>query len=109
MRGQGPRATNDRLDVSSRFAQLPGWEIVADGLRDLDSGRTTVSALLVRSASVRLTELGVPVGRHDGADDGALYDLVVAEVGERAAHARYNALRRRLASFLRAASHARSR
>lgn len=96
-------------DAESPYAQLPGWEIVAEGLRDLEARRTSVPALLVRSASVRLAELGVPIGPQDGADDGALYDLIVAEVGDRAAHARYNALRRRLASFLRAASHTRPR
>jgi len=38
-------------------------------------------------------------------DEGnaTLYALIAAEVGEGRAHSRYNALRRRLAKFLRAA------
>jgi hypothetical protein len=100
----------DPEDARSPYDGLPGWELVAEGLRDLEAGRRSVPALLVASASVRLTELGLPVRRTAGFDaPAALFELVAADVGDRAAHARYNALRRRLASFLRAASRARAR
>jgi hypothetical protein len=87
--------------------RLPGADLVAAGLADLQAGRETVAGELVRGASTRLAELGLVVpgkGQHPD----RLYELIVAEVGERAAHARYNALRRRLASFLRAADDARA-
>ncbi len=89
---------------ASRFAGLPGWEIVSVGLTDLAAGRTSVASLLVLSVSVRMRQLGIvvpPSTVEDG--NAALYALVAAEVGERRAHGRYNALRRRVAKFLRAA------
>ena len=81
---------------------LPGAELVAKGLADLASGRMSIEAALVSTATVRLDELGVdiPARRLDDAP-ARLYELVEAQVGEEAAHSRYNALRRRLSSFLR--------
>jgi hypothetical protein len=86
-----------------RFSGLPGWELVSAGLKDRAAGRQTIPALLVDSASERLARLGLPVpGSHAADATERLYRLVEAEVGETQAHSRYNALRRRLASFLRA-------
>lgn len=86
------------------LTHLPGWEIVSAGLADLAAGSTTAEALLVASASERLGRIGLHVPSERPVDAPArLYELLVAEVGEGAAHGRYNALRRRLASFLRAA------
>lgn len=94
-----------RAAVAARFEGLPGWEIVSAGLADLAEERTSVESLLVQSVSLRLGQLGVRVPPTTlGDPDAALYELVVAEVGEGRAHGRYNALRRRLAKFLRAAS-----
>jgi hypothetical protein len=92
---------------SHRFEGLPGWELVRVGLDDLVAGRTTVEAALVGLVSVRLGSLGirVPEGASSASPEG-LYDLVAGEVGESRAHGRYNALRRRVASFLRSAGHA---
>ncbi len=91
--------------ITGRFDGLPGWEIVSAGLADLAAGRTSVESLLVQSVSLRLGELRVRVSAATlGDPNAALYELVVAEVGEGRAHSRYNALRRRLAKFLRAAS-----
>ena len=86
----------------SRFAGMPGWELVSIGLADLAAARETVEALLVAGASERLGQIGlhVPGPPIDDAT-GRLYALVEAEVGAGQAHSRYNALRRRLASFLR--------
>jgi hypothetical protein len=94
-----PRGSQD-----DRFAELPGWELVATGLRDIAAGRDSVEAALVTIASVRLARLGieVPVSERSSSTD-ELYRSVAADVGAERAHGRYNALRRRLASFLRAA------
>jgi hypothetical protein len=89
---------------------LPGWELVDAGIRDLAAGRETTAGELVRSVSKRLSELGlVPRTLTDHRRPDRLYELIADEVGPRAAHARYNALRRRMTSFLRAAGHARTR
>jgi hypothetical protein len=89
---------------TSPFEGLPGWELVSTGLADLAAGRTSISSLLVQSASLRMLQLGIAVPAPT-VDEGnaTLYALIAAEVGEGRAHSRYNALRRRLAKFLRAA------
>lgn len=90
-----------------QFQGMPGWELVAAGLADLRAHRVTIEAELVRSASRRLEALGIPGAQiRERRPQSDLYELVVADVGPLRAHGRYNALRRRLASFLRAA-HAR--
>jgi len=86
-----------------RFDGVPGWELVAAGLADLSAHRVTIEAELVRSASQRLESLGLSVRANEPASGLRLYELVVADVGPARAHGRFNALRRRLASFLRAA------
>jgi hypothetical protein len=87
-----------------RYEALPGWEIVSNGLADLRAGRATASAMLVASASIRLGRLGLHVPPTPVADPQArLYELLTDEVGEGQAHSRYNALRRRLLSFMRSA------
>lgn len=87
------------------FADLPGWELVSIGLEDLDAGRASIEAALVLSASRELRRLGLEVTPTQG-EGPDLYALVAAQVGDAVAHSRYNALRRRLVSFLRAASRA---
>lgn len=87
----------------------PGADLVASGLEDLAAGRETIAALLVLMASTRLRSVGLdvpslPVER----PAHRLYDLLVQD-DARSAHGRYNALVRRLASFARAAEHARAR
>jgi hypothetical protein len=103
-------AMNDRASPalrSGRFDAVPGWELVRAGLADLAAGRVTIEGELVRSASERLAGLGIVADDGDLQPVNRLYELVEAEVGPARAHGRYNALRRRLASFLRAAPHAR--
>jgi hypothetical protein len=81
---------------------LPGSEIVEKGLKDLTRGEETVESLLVSSASTRLRDLGVMVPEKTFLDpDIRLYALLDAEWGD-GAHSKYNALRRRLVSYLRA-------
>ena len=102
MAEQTPSATDPM-----QFEGVPGWELVAAGLADLSARRVTIEAELVRSASRRLEALGVRgVPPNEQPSISQLYELVAADVGPARAHGRYNSLRRRLASFLRAA-HAR--
>jgi hypothetical protein len=90
------------LAVSS---ELPGHEIVSEGLADLELGRESEAALLVAMAAPRLRSLGfeVPAG---GAERPShrLYELL-SEKGE-GPHSRYNALVARVVSFARAAERA---
>jgi hypothetical protein len=87
---------------------LPGSDLVRTGLADVAAGRVTIEGLLVQQARTRLRELGYEM-RGPGVDrpDARLYDLIEREVGPRRAHGRYNALRRRLSSFIRSARIAR--
>jgi len=83
-------------------ADLPGRELIAAGLADLRSGNQTVAALLVSIGASRLRDAGIDVPPVLGDANARLYELLAAEYGV-AAHARYNALIRRLVSFERAA------
>lgn len=83
---------------------LPGADLVARGVRDLASGRCTVEALLVSRASTRLRSCGVPIAGPLPDADRRLYELLAESEGT-GAHAAYNALTRRLVSFMHAAEH----
>jgi hypothetical protein len=91
------------------FASLgmPGGELVDAGLADLAAGVTSRESLLVSLARTRLRREGVPVGRVEPDAERRLYELLV-ESGGGLAHARYNALRRRLVSFANMCRFARS-
>ena len=81
---------------------LPGHELVADGLADLEAGRETPAALLLQMASPRLRALGIEVPAGPCAKPShRLYELL--EQQGPGAHSRYNALVRRMVSFARAA------
>jgi hypothetical protein len=90
------------------LARLPGAEIVLPGIEDLKAGRETVNALAV---SVAAAKLGVRdlVGDVSAEEPAAhrLYLRLNNELGD-AAHSRYNAILARVASFARAAGHART-
>ncbi len=81
---------------------LPGHELVSEGLADLAAGRESESALLVAMAAPRLRHLGfeVPAGGGERPSH-RLYELLSAEAD--GAHSRYNALVARIVSFARAA------
>lgn len=85
---------------------LPGAELVEQGLRDLDERAETVEALLVSLGAPALRALGLVV--HDPwiSPELRLYRLLAEQYGD-GAHARYNALLRRLVSFQRASACAR--
>lgn len=88
------------------FTTLPGGDLIAGGLADLEQGRDTIAAFLVSIGAPRLRALGC-VPRYTLAEpERRLYELL-AQTEPDAAHGRYNALVRRLVSFERAAACAR--
>lgn len=81
---------------------LPGAELVAEGVRDHRAGRTTTASLLVQIGATRLRALGVDVPEPVDPDaDHRLWALLAQEDAD-SAHSRYNALVRRLVSYERA-------
>ena len=90
--------------MSGSFAGMPGADLVECGVRDLAAGRRSVEALLVSRATVRLGACGVAVPQPLPDADRELY-LLLAEREGTGAHAAYNALTRRLVSFMHAAEH----
>lgn len=80
---------------------LPGSDLVRCGLADLDAHVQSVEALLVSIGADRLRRAGVTVPTAILSPEHALYEALRRE-GPEAAHARYNALIRRLVSFERA-------
>jgi hypothetical protein len=82
--------------------ELPGSDLVEAGIRDLESGRETVEALLVSIGARRLTAVGLKLPPTLAEPETRLYELLARE-DEDSAHGRYNALIRRLVSYERAA------
>lgn len=96
-------------DTVPVIAGLPGRDLIERGLADLENGIESAEALLVSIGAPRLRRLGWAIGAPLEAPEHRLYLLLREEYGD-AAHARYNALVRRLVSFERAAaSRARAR
>ena len=101
----GPQAYRARHAIRRLIDDaIPGSDLVRAGLADLAAARLTIEALLVLQARERLRGLG------DGVPDltvehpeARMHELIEGEVGPRRAHARDNALRRRLVSFIHAA------
>lgn len=89
--------------------ELPGADLVAEGLADLSAGRETVAAHAVAMASTRLRAAGLEVPERVRTTPAAhlLYEELARE-DPRNAHSRYNAIVRRVVSFARAAEHART-
>lgn len=91
------------MSAHADLQSLPGGDLVEQGLDDLTRGVESIPSLLVSMAVTRLRNLGfdVPVPPWDS-PELRLYGLLSAELGD-GAHSRYNALVRRLLSFLRSA------
>ena len=89
---------------------LPGADLVLEGIQDLRSGRDTAAAALVRMAAPRLRAVGLDVPQAEygsGRPGHRLYELL-AGADPATAHGRYNALVERVVSFARAAERARA-
>jgi hypothetical protein len=81
---------------------LPGGDLVLAGIEDLARGVDSVPALLVSIGAERLRRAGVAVPeRLVTTPERRLYDRLAGEHAD-SAHARYNALIRRLVSCERA-------
>lgn len=87
---------------SFAFDELPGGDLIAQGVDDLRGGRETVPSLLVSIGAPRLQRAGIVVSHPLPSPEGRLYALL-SRHDPAAAHSRYNALIRRLVSFERAA------
>ena len=88
--------------TSEAAAALPGSELVRKGIDDLATGTESIESLLVSIGARRLSRLGYVLVSPIGSPEHRLYALLAAEDPD-SAHARYNALIRRLVSFERAA------
>ncbi len=94
--------------TTAASSDLPGAEIIDRGLADLAAGRETINsdAVLMASARLRAAGIDVPAAGHERPASHRLYAKLAGE-DPRNAHARYNAIVRRVVSFARAAEHAR--
>lgn len=88
------------------MSELPGADLVREGIADLEDGVESIPALLVSIGAPRLARIGIDVIRPVEEPELRLYAVLAAEDSD-SAHARYNALIRRLVSFERAAECAR--
>lgn len=86
--------------------ELPGRDLIEQGLDDLTAGAETPAALLVSIGAPRLGQLGVLVANPIPGSEHRLYGLL-SRTDSDSAHSRYNALIRRLVSFERALACAR--
>jgi hypothetical protein len=86
-----------------RSDDLPGHDLVEQGLADLAAGVESDAALLVAIGAPRLRELGIPIVHAWPDPEHRLYRRLAASWGPDEAHSRYNALIRQLVSFERAA------
>lgn len=86
------------------FEALPGFPLIAKGVRDLEHGTESAEALLVLIGRARLRRAGVALPEVIAPADAEhrLYELLAQEDSD-SAHSRYNALIRQLVSFERAA------
>ena len=90
------------LSTIPEMTALPGADLVELGVRELGARRETVASLLVSTGATRLRALGVEVAEPFVDPESRLYALL-SRTEPDSAHARYNALLRRLVSYERAA------
>jgi len=89
---------------------LPGKELVDQGMADLAADNLTEAALLVLIAGPRLRGFGIPVPErpHTRPWEHLLYERLEDRLGA-GAHSYYNSLIRRIVSYARARDHLRER
>jgi hypothetical protein len=94
--------------LDEELKRLPGAEIVLAGVEDLRHGRQSINASAVQIAAGRLRGVGLqaPSAQADAPAAHRLYRQLSEELGD-GAHARYNAILARVASFAEAAELAR--
>jgi hypothetical protein len=90
---------NRPMDLES--GHLPGADLIAEGIADLDAGIESNAALLVAIGAPRLSSMGLVIAGSVEGPEHRLYERLALEDAD-SAHARYNALIRRLVSFERA-------
>jgi hypothetical protein len=93
----------------SDIDDLPGSDLVQRGLDDANAGRESAESLLVEIAAPRLRELGLLVPDSLSGNDAEL--RLYARLGQSGAldpYSEYNALVRRLTSFVHALERRRS-
>lgn len=90
-------------EANTTVGNLPGADLIEQGLADLRSGNESAEALLVSIGAPRLRTVGVPVPAPIASPEHKLYALLAREK-DNGAHSAYNALIRRLVSFERAAA-----
>lgn len=83
-------------------ASRPGEDLIRQGVADLVNRLETIPALMVSIGAPRLRRLGFTIEAPFVSPEHRLYQLLQRDAPD-AAHARYNALIRRLVSFERAA------
>lgn len=89
-------------DATPEVLNLPGGELVVEGIADLQAGRETQAALLVATAAERLRSAGLEVPHElPSLPSHRLYAQLAGTAGDDA-HGRYNALLGRVSSFARA-------
>ena len=90
----------------SDFQNIPGWELVSEGLKDISQGNcNTLPALLVLMAAPRLRFLGIHVPDLPGDRDTQPINQQLYHLLEKATpdpYSQYNDLQRRLVSFCHA-------
>ena len=89
--------------MADGLGALPGGDLVEQGLRDCARGVLSTEALLDSIGAPRLGRVGFHVPNPIPDAERQLYDQLRIEDTD-SAHARYNALVRRLVSFERAAA-----
>lgn len=85
------------------LSHLPGGDLVSAGIADLECGSESIASLLISMAPEQLRALGLAIATPIESPELKLYRRLEVELGDEAAHARYNALRRRLVSFIKTA------
>jgi hypothetical protein len=93
-------------NLTTMRLELPGADLIEQGLGDLASGSETIAALLVSIGAPRLEQLGIAVPNPFPSSEHRLYAMLSLTDPD-SAHSRYNGLVRRLVSFERALACAR--